>query len=60
MGEPINIKTKKIIPQRSNFQFEKNIVLESLEQNIISHLNTWVKFQFHSAFRIFLKCMIWS
>lgn len=45
MGEPINIKTKKIIPQRSNFQFEKNIVLESLEQNIIPHLNTWVKFQ---------------
>ena len=45
MNEPIDIKTKKIIPKRSQNRFEKSLVLESLEQNILSHWDTWGKFQ---------------
>ena len=45
MSEPIDIKTKKIIPKRSKNRFEKSLVLESLEQNILSHWDTWGKFQ---------------
>ena len=45
MSEPIDIKTKKIIPSVSANKFEKSLVLESLEQNILSHWDTWGKFQ---------------
>ena len=45
MSEPIDIKTKKIIPTLSENKFQKSLVLESLEQNILSHWDTWGKFQ---------------
>jgi DNA-binding Lrp family transcriptional regulator len=45
MIEPIDIKTKKIIPSSSDPKFQKSLVLESLEQNILSHWDTWGKFQ---------------
>ena len=44
MSEPIDIKTKKIIPQIEQ-KFNKSLVLESLERNILSHWDTWGKFQ---------------
>ena len=40
MSDPINIKTKKIIPQPIKQGFDKSIVLEALQKDIISH---WVK-----------------
>ena len=45
MSEPIDIKTKKTIPALSKNRFEKSLVLENLEQNILSHWDTWGKFQ---------------
>ena len=45
MSDPIDIKTKKIIPSKSQNRFQKALVLESLEQNILSHWDTWGKFQ---------------
>ena len=45
MTEPIDIKTKKIISIKLNNKFQKSLVLESLEQNILSHWDTWGKFQ---------------
>ena len=45
MNDPIDIATKKIIPRKSINKFEKSLVLESLEQNILSHWDTWGKFQ---------------
>ena len=44
MNDPIDLKTKKIIPKVEN-KFQKSLVLESLEQNILSHWDTWGKFQ---------------
>jgi len=44
MSEPIDIKTKKTIPSSSP-KFKKSLVLESLEYNILSHWDTWGKFQ---------------
>jgi len=45
MSEPIDIKTKKTIPQSSQVKFDKSLVLASLESNILSHWDTWGKFQ---------------
>ena len=45
MNDPIDIKTKKIIPSKSGNNFQKSLVLESLEQNILYHWDTWGKFQ---------------
>ena len=45
MNEPIDIKTKKIIPPKSQQVFKKSYVLENLENNILSHWDTWGKFQ---------------
>ena len=45
MNEPIDLKTKKIIPAKEKNKFQKSLVLESLEQNILSHWDTWGKFQ---------------
>jgi predicted transcriptional regulator len=45
MGDPIDIKTKKIIPLVKIEKFEKSLVLENLEQNIVSHYDTWSSFQ---------------
>ena len=44
MSQPIDIKTKKtLIPNSS--KFNKTLVLENLEENILSHWATWGKFQ---------------
>ncbi len=45
MSEPIDIKTKKIVSSKLQNKFEKSHVLDSLEQNILSHWDTWGKFQ---------------
>ena len=45
MSSTIDIKTKKIIPVKPQNKFQKSLVLESLEQNILSHWDTWGKFQ---------------
>ena len=45
MSDPIDIKTKKIIPSASVNKFEKSLVLNNLEFNILSHWDTWGKFQ---------------
>ena len=44
MSDPIDLKTKKIIPKVEN-KFKKSLVLENLEQNILTHWDTWGKFQ---------------
>ena len=44
MNDPIDLKTKKIIPKVEN-KFKKSLVLENLEQNILTHWDTWGKFQ---------------
>ena len=45
MSEPIDIKTKKIISPKLENKFEKSLVLDNLELNILSHWDTWGKFQ---------------
>jgi predicted transcriptional regulator len=45
MNEPISIKTKKVIPQPTKQGFDKSMVHETLQKNIISHWDTWGKFQ---------------
>ena len=45
MSDPIDIKTKKIIPSVKIEKFDKSLVLENLEQNIVSHYDTWSGFQ---------------
>ena len=45
MTEPIDIKTKKIVPQPILQGFDKANVLEVLQKNIISHWDTWGKLQ---------------
>ena len=45
MSQPIDIKTKKILPKISQTKFDKSLVLDNLEKNILSHWDTWGKFQ---------------
>ena len=45
MSDPIDIKTKKIIPIVATEKFDRFLVLENLNQNIISHYDTWGSFQ---------------
>jgi len=45
MNDPIDIKTKKIIPTTKAEKFDRFLVLENLHQNIISHYDTWGSFQ---------------
>ena len=45
MSEPIDITTKKIIPRPILHGFDKSMVHEALQKNIISHWDTWGKFQ---------------
>jgi predicted transcriptional regulator len=45
MSDPIDIKTKKIIPNNNIEKFDKSLVLENLQQNIVSHYDTWGSFQ---------------
>ena len=44
MSQPIDIKSKKII-LNTKTKFNKSLVLESLEENILTHWDTWGKFQ---------------
>ena len=45
MSEPIDIKTKKTVSTKLENKFEKSLVLNNLEANILSHWDTWGKFQ---------------
>jgi len=45
MADPININIKKNIPLSTVSKFDKERVLENLENNILSHWDTWGKFQ---------------
>ena len=45
MSDLIDITTKKLIPKKTNEKFDKSLVLENLQQNIISHYDTWGSFQ---------------
>jgi len=45
MSNPIDIKTKKIIHTQKIEKFDKSLVLENLQQNIVSHYDTWGSFQ---------------
>ena len=45
MTEPIDIKTKKTVSTKLENKFEKSLVLNNLEVNILSHWDTWGKFQ---------------
>ena len=45
MSDPIDIKTKKIIPIGINTKFDKSLVLDNLHTNLISHYDTWGSFQ---------------
>ncbi len=45
MSDPIDIKTKKIIPTTATEKFDKSLVLENLHENIVSHYDTWGSFQ---------------
>ena len=56
MSQPIDIKTKKTIPASTTFEFDKSLVLSSLEDNLLSHWDTWGKFQqtwTNRAYRVF-------
>ena len=56
MSEPIDIKTKKVIPKLNSIKFDKSLVLENLELNILTHWETWGKFQqawTNSAYKTF-------
>ena len=56
MSQPIDIKTKKTIAVSKTFEFDKSLVLSNLEENILSHWDTWGKFQqawTNRAYRVF-------
>ena len=45
MSDPIDIKTKKIIPKSQAESFDRSLVLENLHDNLLSHYDTWGSFQ---------------
>ena len=45
MTEPVDIRIKKIFPKSTNTGFDKSLVLDSLERNILTHWDTWGRFQ---------------
>ena len=45
MNEPIDIKRKKLVSQPTKQGFDKSMVHEALQKNIISHWDTWGKLQ---------------
>ena len=56
MTQPIDFKTKKTIPLKVKSSFDKTLVLENLELNILTHWDTWGKFQqawTSRAYRVF-------
>ena len=44
MNDPIDLKTKRIIPIKAENKFKKSLVLENLELNILTHWDTWGNF----------------
>ena len=47
MSDPIDIRTKHTIPESRTSKFDKHLVLEGLEQNIVPHYDAWGSFQQH-------------
>jgi predicted transcriptional regulator len=45
VNDPININSRNIFSLKKNQLFEKAKVLDALEKDIISHWDTWTKFQ---------------
>ena len=45
MGEPIDIKTKKILPINNDVNFDKAEVRHLLEKNLSNHIGHWTRFQ---------------
>ena len=45
MSKPIDIKSKNVLPLSSSVKFDKHLVLDNLEKNILTHWDTWGKFQ---------------
>ena len=45
MSDPIDIKTKKIIPKKQAESFDRTLVLENLYDNLLAHYDTWGSFQ---------------
>ena len=45
MNDPIDIKTKKVIPAQQTEKFDRFLVLQNLQQHIVSHYDTWGSFQ---------------
>ena len=45
MNNPIDFKIKKIVPQPNRRRFDKSMVHEALQKNIVSHWDTWGKLQ---------------
>ena len=64
MSEPINFKLKKIISQTVHEGFDKALVLEALEKNLLLHWDTWGRFQqvwanlAYKTFRDFEKYLV--
>ena len=55
MGEPIDIKTKKKIYSYKDYRFDKELIFEALEKNLIVHWDIWLKFQQSWVSRAYLK-----
>ena len=45
MSDPIDIKTKKILQNPKENKFDRALILESLEENIVENWSIWSKFQ---------------
>ena len=45
MSDPIDIKTKKTLSQTFSQRFDKSLLLDALERNIISNWDSWGKLQ---------------
>ena len=53
---PADVTTKNFLIKHDKNKFDRNLVFEEIEKNIIPHWNTWGKFQqvwTHQAFNIF-------
>lgn len=45
MNDPIHIKTKKIYKPEVEQKFHKDLIIEELQKNVISHMELWSRFQ---------------
>jgi len=55
MSEPIDIKTKKKISSYHSYKFDKDLIFETLEKNLLTHWDTWGKLQQSWFSRAYLK-----